>query len=127
MIGLRGIRTLLVVEAVAFAVASLIHAEVILPGNPDSAASTAEGIIAGVLLLGAAASFVRPRWTRVTALAVQGFALVGTSIGLYLFVRLDPDKVADIVFHVVIWLVLAGGLVLAARLRPANALTDEAA
>jgi hypothetical protein len=108
---------LLVAEAIAYATASLIHAEVLLPGNPDPAASTAEGIIAVVLVAGAAVSWLRPAWTRLTALLVQGFALAGTSIGLYLFVTLTPEKVADIVFHVVIMLVLAGGLVLAARLR----------
>jgi len=110
-------QALLAGEGVAFAAAALIHAEVILPGNPDPAAATAESIIAAVLGAGALVSWVRPGWTRATAMAVQSIALAGTSIGLYVFVRLEPERVADIVFHVVIWLVLAAGLAYAARLR----------
>lgn len=119
------VRRLLVVEAVAFATAALIHLGILFRGSrdpwagsvfEDPSAGTAESIIAAVLLAGALVSWRRPAWARWTAIAVQGFALAGTLIGLYLFIRLKPDHVLDIAFHIVIAAVLAAGMVIAVRL-----------
>jgi hypothetical protein len=111
------LRVLLIGEAAAYAAASLIHAEIVLPGNSDPAAATAEGIIAAVLVLAAGLSAARPGWTRGAALAAQAFALLGDLVGLTLFLVVEPERTADIVFHIVIAVILIGGLVYAARLR----------
>jgi hypothetical protein len=69
-----------------------------------------------VLLGGSLATTIRPAWTRWAALVAQAFALVGSLIGLSLVIRgVGPSTVPDLVFHVGIVLVLAGGLVVAAR------------
>lgn len=112
------IRAFLAFEAVAFAIASLIHRGLLVEGYADPAASTAEGIIAVVLALGLAGTFVVPARSRVIGLVVQAFALVGTSIGLGLVLSgIGPSTVPDVLFHVGIWLVLIVGLVVTARTR----------
>jgi hypothetical protein len=113
------IRAFLFVEAIAFGLASLIHRGLLIEGYADSAASTAEGIIGIVLALGLIASWVLPRRTRLFGLLAQGFALAGTSIGLFLVIRgVGPNTVPDVVFHVGIYLVLIIGLVVTWRTRP---------
>lgn len=113
------IRAFLLFEAIAFGLASLIHRGLLVEGYADPAASTAEGIIGLVLAAGFAVSFVAPGRIRLIGLVVQGFALLGTSIGLFLVLRgIGPNTVPDVVFHVGIYLVLIVGLVVAAR-RPA--------
>ena len=109
------LRALLIGEAAAFAAAALVHTEIVLPGNPDPAAATAESIIAGVLVLAVALSVARPGWTRSAALAAQSFALLGDLVGLTIFLVVEPERIADIVFHVLIAAILIGGLAYAAR------------
>ena len=114
------IRALLAGEAVAFALASLVHRGFLVKGYTDPAASTAEGIIAIVLAIGLAATYAFPRWTRGIGLAAQAFALAGTSIGLFLVLSgIGPSTVPDVVVHVGIVVVLIVGLVVTARWRPA--------
>jgi len=111
-----GIRVLLLVEAVAFGLASLIHRGLLVSGYADPGASTAEGIIGIVLALGLLATFLMVERTRLAALLAQGFALAGTSIGLFLVIRgVGPNTVPDVIFHVGIWLLLLVGLIVAAR------------
>jgi hypothetical protein len=120
------LRRLLFVEAAAFAVASAVHAGIVIRGFEDPAAATAEGIIGGVLLAGALASVVRPARTPAVALLVQGFGLLGSLVGLYLVVRgVGPNTISDVVFHIGIVATLAAGLVLAARSRRATGLTSD--
>ncbi len=110
------IRGLLLVEAIAFGLASLIHRGLLVDGYADPAASTAEGIIGIVLAAGLVGTLLMPVRTRVIALLAQGFALIGTSIGLYLVIRgVGPNTVPDVIFHVGIWLLLIIGLVVAWR------------
>lgn len=110
------LRGLLATEAAAFAAAALVHSGVIIGGFEDPAAATAESIIGLVLVGGALLAWSRPSWTRRVALAVQGFALAGSLIGLYLAVRgVGPNTVPDLVFHVGIVVTLVVGLILAAR------------
>ncbi|MGH2385354.1 MAG: hypothetical protein ACRDGB_09940, partial [Candidatus Limnocylindria bacterium] len=71
---------LLIVEAAAFVAAALVHFGIIPLGLEDSAAGTAESIIAVVLLIGAVVSWRWPAWMRRVALATQGFALAGTLV-----------------------------------------------
>jgi len=114
---MREIRTLLIIEAVAFALASLTHLGVLIDGLEDPGAGTAEGVIGAVLAAGLVATFALPAWTRAIGLVVQGFALAGTSIGLYLVLRgIGPNTVPDVVFHVGIFAFLVLGLVVTARL-----------
>lgn len=110
------LRRLLTIEAAAFAAAAIVHSGSLIGGFADPAAATAESIIGLVLVSGALLAWSRPTWTRRIALAVQGFALAGSLIGLYLAVRgVAPNTVPDIVFHVGIVLTLIVGLILAAR------------
>ena len=113
---MAAVRRLLLVEAAAFAVASLVHFGFLVRGFEASAAGTAEGIIAIVLGAGAVVASIRPSWTRAVAVLVQGFALLGSLVGLYVVVRgFGPDTPADLAFHVAIVTVLGAGLVLTAR------------
>jgi hypothetical protein len=52
---------------------------------------------------------------RVIGLVAQGFALLGTTIGLALVFLIGPSTVPDVVFHVGIYITLIVGLVVAAR------------
>jgi hypothetical protein len=107
---------LLLAEAIAFALAALTHYGIIPLGLDDSAAAIAETSITTVLLVGAWLVHTRPTWARRAAIAAQGYALAGATLGLVIFLRVDPDKVADIVYHAVMVVVLIAGIVLAIRL-----------
>ncbi|MET0695801.1 MAG: hypothetical protein ABWZ58_00100 [Acidimicrobiia bacterium] len=80
------IRLFLGLEAAVFIAAALIHFGVVLDGYNDQEAGTAESVIAIVLLAGLLTSLLRPDWTRRAGILVQGFALVGTFVGLTLIV-----------------------------------------
>ncbi len=118
---MRGrIRVFLLVEAAAFAAASLVHAGVLVHGYEHPQARVAEGVIAVVLLAGSVASWIRPVWTRAAGIAAQGFALLGTLVGLFtIAVGVGPRTAPDVVYHLGIVAVLVWGLVTAAR-APAN-------
>jgi hypothetical protein len=110
------IRTLLLVEAVSFVVASLVHAGVLIDGYEHREARTAEGIIAIVIIAGLVLTWIRPAWTRAAALAAQGFALFGTLVGVFvIIIGVGPRTVPDVVYHVAIVAVLIYGLVVAGR------------
>ena len=95
------IRLFLGLEAAVFIAAALIHFGVVLDGYNDQEAGTAESVIAIVLLAGLLTSLLRPDWTRRAGILVQGFALVGTFVGLTLLVTLGPRTLLDIAIHVV--------------------------
>ncbi|HEY5573854.1 MAG TPA: hypothetical protein VIK64_12615 [Anaerolineales bacterium] len=112
----RTIQLFMLVEAVTFIAASLIHAGVLISGYEDPAARIAEGVIAAVLIAGLILSFIRPAWTRWVGLAAQGFALLGTLVGLFtIIIGIGPRTVLDIVYHAAIVVVLVWGLIVAAR------------
>jgi hypothetical protein len=105
---------LLVVQAILFAAASLVHAGVLLSGYEHSRAATAEGIIALVLLAGLVGSLVRPASTRTIALVAQGFALLGTLVGAFtIAVGIGPQTTTDYLFHAILLALLVSGLVVA--------------
>jgi len=115
----QSMRYLMVLQAATFAVAALIHAGALVAGYEHPQARVAESLIASVLLVGAAVIWVRPGWTRRVALSAQGFALVGTLVGIFtIVVGIGPRSVPDIVYHVLIVVVLAWGLRVAARMGP---------
>jgi hypothetical protein len=112
------IRLFLLFEAATFVAASLIHHGVLIRGGEHAAAGQAESIIAGVLLAGAAASWLRPRWTRTLGLLAQGFALLGTLVGIStIVIGVGPRTVPDLIYHIGIVIVLAWGLAVAWRSR----------
>jgi hypothetical protein len=109
------IRLFLGLEAAVFIAAALIHFGVVLDGYNDQEAGTAESVIAIVLLAGLLTSLLRPDWTRRAGILVQGFALVGTFVGLTLLVTLGPRSVLDVAIHVVMVVLLVSGLIVTVR------------
>lgn len=114
----RRVRLFLGLETLVFAVAALIHFEVISSGYRDEGAGIAASVIGGVLLLGLIVSWLRPEWTRQSAIAVQGFALLGTFVGVALLFVVGPRTARDIAIHLVMVLVLVVGLAVAIRAAP---------
>jgi hypothetical protein len=113
----RTIRLFLLFEGAAFAAASAVHAGVLIDGYRHERARTAESVIAAVLIAGLALTWLRPAWTRGVAIAAQGFALVGTLVGVFtIAVGIGPRTVPDVVYHVAIVALLAWGLAAARRL-----------
>ena len=113
---IRPIRFFMLVEAAAFITAALVHAGLLASGYEHREARIAESVIAGVLLAGVAVSWIRPQWTRRAGLAAQGFALLGTLVGIFtIAIGIGPRSVADVVYHIGIVIVLLSGLVVAAR------------
>jgi hypothetical protein len=116
----RILRLLLLVEAATFIAAASVHAGVLIRGFEHREARIAETVIAGVLLAGATMTWIRPTLARTAALAAQGFALVGTLIGIFtIAIGIGPRSALDIVYHIAIVAVLAWGLVVAWRARMA--------
>jgi hypothetical protein len=112
------IRLFLLVEAFSFATASMIHAGKLVQGYEHPQARIAEAVIALVLLAGWALTWIRPERLRAVGLAVQGFALLGTLVGVFtIAVGVGPRTVPDIVYHIGIVIVLVWGLRVAARTR----------
>jgi hypothetical protein len=113
---IRKIRILMLFEAATFVAASLIHSGVMVAGYEHQQARIAEGVIAIVLLVGAALSWIRPAWMRQAGLAAQGFALLGTLVGIFtIIVGVGPRTVPDIAYHVAIVVVLIWGLIFTKR------------
>jgi hypothetical protein len=110
------IRVFLLVEAVSFAIASMIHAGRLVQGYEHSKARIAEAAIATVLVVGLALTWIRPMALGTIGLWAQGFALLGTLVGIFtIAVGVGPRTTPDIVYHVAIVLVLIVGLRVAVR------------
>lgn len=113
-------RAWLLAEALVFGLAAWVHSGRLLPGHAHVQARIAETVIALVLLASAAASWAWPRRTRALALFGQGFALLGTLVGLLtIALGIGPRTVPDVVFHALLVAVLATGLLKAAACRRA--------
>ncbi len=111
------IRLFLATEATIFAVASLIHFEVLFDGYRDDGAGIAEGVIAAVLVAGYGLTLLFPDRSRAIGIVVQTFALVGTFVGLILLIVVGPRTGLDMAIHVVMVLVVGLGLILTVRNR----------
>ena len=115
---IRAVRLLLLSEAAAFIVAALVHFGVLVNGYQHLKAGTAETVIGVALLVGIIVSWAHPRSSRQAALAAQGFALLGTLVGIFtIAVGVGPRTAPDIAFHIAIVLCLLSGLVMAGRSR----------
>lgn len=112
------IRRFLTVEIFGFAMASLVHFGALLPGYEHPKARIAEGVIAAVLLTGLILTTASPARTRAIGIAVQGFALLGTLVGVFtIIIGIGPQSLPDIIFHVFITGLLLWGILAATRLR----------
>jgi hypothetical protein len=112
------VRTFLALEAALFAGAALIHAGVLAHGYEHARAETAEGVIALVLAGGLAAALVAPGSSRGVGLAVQGFALLGTLVGLFtIAIGIGPRTALDLILHMTMILLLLTGLWFVGRRR----------
>lgn len=118
----KTIRRFLLVEAAAFVVAALIHSGRLIGGYEHRQASTAESVIATVLLIALASTWLRPGTTPVIGLIAQVFALVGTLVGmLTIAIGIGPRSTPDVVYHIGMVGVLLWGAIVAARARAAQA------
>ena len=115
------VRVILTVATVAFGLATLIHAGVLINGYEHHKAATAESIIAPVLALGFIATLLWPASIRNIALCVEGFALLGTSVGVFMIVIGIGRTVFDIVLHALLIAGLVAGLIVTWRSRGAAA------
>ena len=110
------IRQFLVVETVAFLTAASVHFGLLLRGHEHLKAGTAESVIGGALLLGLVLTAIRPASARAVGLTAQGFALLGTLVGVFtIAIGVGPRTVPDIIFHLGIVILLVVGLLAAAR------------
>jgi hypothetical protein len=108
------IRLFLLVEAAAFITAASIHFGVWTSGYEHEKAGIAESVIALVLLAGLAWTWIRPRSVRAASLAAQAFALLGTIVEIVtIVIGVGPRTIPDIVYHNVIVIVVAIGLLVA--------------
>lgn len=110
------VRSFLSVEAVVFCGAALVHAGVLVRGYEHAKAATAEGVIAAVLLVGLMGSVIAPSSSRRIGLAAQGFALLGTLVGLFtIAIGVGPRTALDFGLHATMVLLLLCGLFAVAR------------
>jgi hypothetical protein len=109
------IQFFLLVEAVSLAIASLIHSGGLIQGYEHPQARIAEGVIATVLGVALLLTWVRPTALRQIGVAAQGFALLGTLVGVFtIVIGVGPRTPPDIVYHIALVLLLLWGLRVAA-------------
>ena len=110
------VRSVLATEALALALASLVHRGWMLPGYAHDAAATAETVIAAVLLAGLVLCRILPSRIRAMGLAAQAFALLGTLAGIAAIAGgVGPRTTLDLAYHAAMVAVLAAGLFAFAR------------
>jgi hypothetical protein len=107
------------VEAVTFLLAASIHRGYLIAGYQHQAASIGESVIAFVLFIALLVTWVRPASTRLFGLLGQGFAFLGTLVGVFtIVIGVGPRTVPDVTYHALILAVLAWGLVATYRAVP---------
>jgi hypothetical protein len=112
----RTIRLFLLLEALSFFTAALVHFGIIAQGFEHQKAGTAETVIGSVLALSLIFGLLRPTAARTAALAAQGFALLGTFVGLFtIAIGVGPRTAPDLTYHFAIVAVLIWGLMMTAR------------
>jgi len=111
-------RAWMLTEALALGIASMVHAGFLAPGYAHPAARTAEAVIATVLVLASVETWLRPHHARRAAIVGQGFALLGTLVGLGTIIAgIGPRTVPDVVYHALLLSILVTGLTWALRCR----------
>lgn len=97
-------------------VAAFIHGGIWLDGYEHQEARVAETVIAGVLVFGVAATWVRPNMTRAVGIILPTFASFGTLVGVFMIiVGVGPRTILDVVYHLGIVGVLPWGVNVAVR------------
>jgi hypothetical protein len=118
---IAAIRLFIAAEAVTFLVAASIHRGFLIPGYQHQAASIGESVIAFVLFIALLLTWIRPASTRLFGLVGQGFAFLGTLVGLFtIAIGVGPRTVPDVTYHVSILAVLVWGLIVTYRATPAS-------
>lgn len=108
------VRIFLAVEALAFWMASAVHAGFLLQGHAHRQAMIAEGVIGVVLAMGLLVSLAFARATRGVGLAVQAFALVGTLVGIFtIVIGIGPRSRFDVALHTMFVTLLVLGVTFA--------------
>jgi len=121
----RLVRWFLLLEAAAFFAASSVHSGILFGGYEHSKAATAEGVIGAVLSASLVVTVLVPRATRTVGLGAQGFALLGTLVGLFtIAIGVGPRTAPDLVFHAGMVAALIAGLI---QLRRPRAGTPQGA
>ena len=111
---MKRVRAFLGIEALAFWMASLVHAGVLIRGYQHRQAMIAEGVIGAVLALGLLLILMHPRSTRSVGSVVQMFALLGTLVGIFfMVVGIGPHSGFDVALHVMFLIVLVAGVTVA--------------
>lgn len=104
------VRTFLLLAAILFGLAALLHGGVLARGYEHPEARTAESVIALVLIAGLAATFGWPSSSRAIGLGAQGFALLGTCVGLLMIIiGVGPRTALDLLIHTVMIVLLVTG------------------
>src|SRR5690348_7474810 len=112
----KPIRLFVFFEGLAFIIASLIHFGVLMHGYEHLWAGRAEVVIGIALLIGHVFTWILPGWSRAIGIAVQAFALLGTSVGIYtIAIGIGPRTIPDVTFHIAIEIALISGLIVTAR------------
>ncbi|WP_435474959.1 hypothetical protein [Variovorax sp. GB1P17] len=112
-------RAWMLTEALTLGIASMVHAGRIVPGFAHAHARTAETVIAVVLVFASVETWLRPSDARRAAIVGQGFALLGTLVGLAtIAVGIGPRTLPDVIYHALLLTMLVTGLTLAVRCRP---------
>jgi len=115
------VRRSLALEALLFLIAAAIHSGYLVPGYAHRAARIAESILGLALVAGLTVSLLQPERTRSAGLAAQGFALLGTLVGiLTMIVGVGPQSTPDVMYHLAMVALLGWGLATAARIAPAS-------
>ena len=114
----KTLRRFMLIEAATFIVAGAIHAGRLIGGYEHREARIAETVIGMVLFAGATLTWINPASARAAGLVAQGFALVGTLIGIFtIVIGIGPRSALDMLYHVAIVGILVWGLVVAWRAR----------
>lgn len=115
------------IEALAFAGAALVHYGVLLPGSAHLRAAIAESVVALVLAGALVLSRAHAGCPRKLGIIAQGFALLGTCVGLFtIAVGVGPQTRGDLIFHAAIIVLLACGLTLTWKMGREDQPTSEA-
>jgi hypothetical protein len=105
------VRAFLAAETVSFYAAALMHSGLAGRAHAHAKASTAETVIGTVLLGGLLASLLAPAASRRAGLFAQGFALLGTCVGICtIAVGIGPRSPLDVVLHAGFIALLVTGL-----------------
>lgn len=103
-------------QLAVFGIASLVHAGILIQGYEHREAMIAEAVIAGVLAAGLVIGIAAPASARAAALGAQGFALLGTGVGIVtMIIGIGPRTALDVTLHAGMIALLVAGWIAVAR------------